>query len=419
MRREHRGRGNREGMLIGWISMSEALLTGFALMLVVALAAIARLHQLQEKTNKAISELTGERDLLQKQLARASQDLRIREADCLALERDNKKAEKAIDALQKDLTQARVELARTRKALAGLEKEKESLLAVRKDLLREVARLEEDLRARETQLAEARKTLARVQGQLRSALAARLELEKEKARLEKVLAGVSNLPTRVKEIQKQLVEARAKADLVQKQANARVEDLETALKTARSREKQVHKELIGLEGKLHKVVLIFDASGSMNTGERWPAAIQVVETWLRHLEVDECALLVFSTDVSVFPREGGYLNLRGEEAAKNRTDMINWLKHFKPAGGTNTLAALRKAYKYRAVDTIILFTDGAPNDGKSSAYDLQIGRQIFQECAKHKDIPVNTIGLGDYFKDELSHFLMEVARITGGTFLGR
>ena len=34
-------------------------------------------------------------------------------------------------------------------------------------------------------------------------------------------------------------------------------------------------------------------------------------------------------------------------------------------------------------------------------------------------IPVNTIGLGNYFEEDLSNFLLNVAEITGGTFLGR
>jgi hypothetical protein len=66
-----------------------------------------------------------------------------------------------------------------------------------------------------------------------------------------------------------------------------------------------------------------------------------------------------------------------------------------------------------------LFTDGAPNDGHSAVFDPKIAEQIYTLCKAHPDVPINAVGLGDYFKPELSQFLLRIAETTGGTFLGR
>ena len=95
------------------------------------------------------------------------------------------------------------------------------------------------------------------------------------------------------------------------------------------------------------------------------------------------------------------------------------LAKVEPEGWTNTLEALRKACSYEGLDSIILFSDGAPTNPNSGRFDQTVARSIYTLCSRHKDIPVNTVGLGNYFDQDLATFLRTVARLTGGTFRGR
>lgn len=181
----------------------------------------------------------------------------------------------------------------------------------------------------------------------------------------------------------------------------------------------LHKELIGLQGSLQRVVIVFDTSGSMSRDGRWDHARGVVEIWLEHLAIGQCALVLFNTDVHMFPTDGSFVDVRGVNGSVNRQRLLDEIRSTKFEGGTNTLLALQTAYQCQNVDTIILFTDGEPNDGRSAEFSPEIAEDIFALRRRHEHIPVNTIGLGDYFKPDLSGFLLRIAKETGGSFLGR
>jgi hypothetical protein len=97
--------------------------------------------------------------------------------------------------------------------------------------------------------------------------------------------------------------------------------------------------------------------------------------------------------------------------------LLQQLKAISPGGWTNTYGALQKAYEYD-VDTILLLSDGAPSKSDSGRFDPALAEQIYQLCRQHGNIPVNTIGLGNYFDKDMSTFLRTVASVTGGTFRG-
>ena len=44
---------------------------------------------------------------------------------------------------------------------------------------------------------------------------------------------------------------------------------------------------------------------------------------------------------------------------------------------------------------------------------------LIQRSQVARPVPINAVGLGDYFKPELSDFLMKVSQLTGGVFIGR
>jgi hypothetical protein len=151
--------------------------------------------------------------------------------------------------------------------------------------------------------------------------------------------------------------------------------------------------------------------------DRWTEAQEIAGTWLRHVNLQHCVLIVYSSSVRTFPADGTLVDVRGEAGKARREALLQNLKSVAPGGWTNTLEALRKAYEYN-VDTILLFSDGAPSRAASGVYDEALARQIYQLCREHQAIPINTIGLGNYFDQNMSTFLRTVASITGGTFRG-
>jgi hypothetical protein len=152
-------------------------------------------------------------------------------------------------------------------------------------------------------------------------------------------------------------------------------------------------------------------------GDRWAEAQQIAATWLKHLNVQECVLIVYSTEVRTFPADGSLADLRGNAGVVMRDQLLEQLQSVNPGGWTDTLLALQKAYEYD-VDTILLLSDGAPSKAASGVYQDPLAQQIYQLCREHSQIPINTIGLGNYFDQEMSTFLRTVADITGGAFRG-
>lgn len=67
----------------------------------------------------------------------------------------------------------------------------------------------------------------------------------------------------------------------------------------------------------------------------------------------------------------------------------------------------------------ILFSDGAPTNPNLGRFDQGVANEIYSLCRKYDKIPVNTVGLGNYFDEDLGTFLRTVASIAGGSFLGR
>ena len=128
-------------------------------------------------------------------------------------------------------------------------------------------------------------------------------------------------------------------------------------------------------------------------------------------------LIVYSTEVRTFPQDGTLANLRGEQGGAKRDLLLQQLATVSPGGWTDTHAAFEKAYEYD-VDTILLLSDGAPSKVASGVYQDELAQQIYQLCRAHAGIPVNTIGLGNYFDKDMSNFLRTVASLTGGAFRG-
>jgi hypothetical protein len=276
---------------------------------------------------------------------------------------------------------------------------------------------------------------------------------------------VATLKQRLKEMNIELVEARDDASSVETLSQAKIEELETQLAardksieeylaklkraaalfqglTAEKKQLQQslseselrrqrelaeearnNRALVGLTGRLDRVAVLFDASGSMRQatttgGDRWAEAQQIAATWLKHLSVQQCVLIVYSSDVRTFPEGGTLADLRGKDGQAKRDALLQHVKTVSPDGWTNTYEALQKAYQYD-IDAILLFSDGAPSQPATGVFDPAAARRIFDLCRAHPNIPVHTMGLGNYFDQNASNFLLSVAAITNGTFRGK
>lgn len=181
----------------------------------------------------------------------------------------------------------------------------------------------------------------------------------------------------------------------------------------------INQQLIGLKGELRRVVIIVDSSGSMKQGRKWEYTRNIIKTWLEHLPIEYCALITFNDKTEAFPINGTFLDVLSSAGKDNRARLLKQFDLVSPGGNTNTLSALQRAYAYPDLNTIILFTDGFPDSG-SNTFDTKMAEEIYALCQAHgQSIPINTIGLGNYFNKQLGEFLLRLPEITGGTFLGR
>jgi len=211
------------------------------------------------------------------------------------------------------------------------------------------------------------------------------------------------------------------------QANIQKTNLDRSITSSeRSPESMLRKELLGLKGDFRRVVFVMDISGSMAEHDKWNQVVKVMSDWLKYLPVEECALVIYSDRVAQYPEDGSFLKVTGPTGDQNRELLISMLNNVQPNGYTETLKALQAAFAYNGVDTIILFTDGAPE--KPPPNNLPSKRkknmqEIYSFCGdmvkNGRKVPINTVGLGDYFAEDLGAFLLKVSEITGGTFVGR
>lgn len=382
---------------IGWISTADTLLYGFVVLLVVGL-------YLNERLSTKSKELTLQTNDFQRQSHELSK---------IALERDTARVD--VNRLTEQLVKATTEEDSLKEALK-LSQEKEGMLnatlaeaiATRESLKKKADELSASYEMISGDLANITRNYQQLSGRFEAArkiyLNQKAEIELLRGRAQK-LADTEMLVSEMQE----------RSRVIQ----ARYDEAQLALVEIRKQEGRVRQELIGLRGKMRRVVIVLDSSASMKERGRWDAARDVMKTWLDLLDMDQCALVVFGSDVTTYPGQNKYLDLQGTQGTSNRAKLVNFLANLEPKGGTNTLRALERAYDYPNVDTIVLFTDGAPNDGNSAVFDPDVASKIYKLCEKNKTIPINAVGLGDYFQPELSSFLLRIAETTNGTFLGR
>lgn len=403
----------------------------------------AKKQELQQRTDE-LARLNAAKATVETQLAQLLKDKGAQETQ---FSQTKTKLETDLAGLAAQLQQRQKERDDLQKSLADLQKERDLLQQQATALAERVAKLEQQLGANEKSLAELKQTSDTKTKSLEELLAR--ALERQKADQTASVQQLQATATRAEQAEAQAKDAAATRDdyldrlrraevilrgidekksmlalqveaLKTQLANA-LDDLQAAqaqLQHQRSREASINRELVGLRGGLKRVAILFDASGSMTQNGRWNEVQRIALTWLDHLEVDECVLIVFSSGVAAFPADGSLLPVSGPAGPANRARLLEYLKSVQPEGWTNTLPAMQLAYRY-PVDTVILFSDGAPTYEKVNRFNAEAAEQIYALCRQHADIPVNAIGLGNYFDQNFSTFLRTVAQLTGGTFVGR
>lgn len=470
-----------EAGLAGWISTNDVTLFTMVLVVLISLALHTNLVKKRKKNEALTLDLSStseeldvtrrDRDELDKMLERRRAELAAKGETLSQTEKDLLITEQERKRLSDDLATTKDLVASLQNSLAGLKTEKETLETAKTDLESKKKTLTDEKGKLTTEKATLNEQLAQLAGQLQQKIEALKDVEAQRARLQmqadeldkivatlqdKMKAADIDLQTIKKETEQEKAAAAARIKELEGMAQgetAKAEDYLKRLKRAAAMfqglrkekakvegqltaaelryqrqlllETTINRELVGINGKLKKVAIIFDASGSMKKetsggeGDRWTEAQQIAKTWLQHLDVDECVLIVFSSDVRTFPEDGSFADVRGQAGESVRSGLLERLTEVEPEGWTNTLGALRKAYAYKELDSIILFSDGAPTNPNSGRFDQAVAQAIYTLCGQHKDIPVNTVGLGNYFDKDLATFLRTVARLTGGTFRGR
>jgi septal ring factor EnvC (AmiA/AmiB activator) len=466
--------------LAGWISSNDVTLFTTVLVLAIAMFLHASLgKRAQEKvqlteSNVALTQrltaTTGDRDTTLKLLDETRESLN--------------RAQEERDQFQKELVDKLADIARLSAKLDLLLEQKGELETQRRSLLETSEALSKEktqLLAQQSALAENRdllktsnadllRQLNSIADQLVEKIAALEQVEAQRDRLKKQAdeldAIVAGLKQRLDKLNIELDETRDLALATRAESDAKVQELEAEL-AARDKsaeeylaklrratelfqgltaekeqlqqqlseaelERQAelleegrnNRELVGLTGRLERVAVLFDASGSMRQaatiggGDRWAESQQIAATWLQHLNVQQCVLIVFSSAVRTFPHDGSLADLRGNAGKMRREALLQHVKAVVPGGWTNTHDALAKAYEYD-IDSILLFSDGAPTATDAGVFDPAVAEKIYDLCRAHPNIPIHTMGLGNYFDQNASTFLQTIAKITGGTFRGR
>jgi hypothetical protein len=479
--------GSGQAALAGWISSNDVTLFTTVLVMAIAIFLHTRFSRaakenveitqqkamLGQRLDTTASELDASRDLLDK--TRSTLVLTQQERDQLHQQLVDKLA--ALVRLNSKLDALLREKGLLESQQQTLFATKESLSKEKADLLARQSALAGDRESLKTKNVNLREQLELISRQLAEKIAALEQIEQERDRLkkqadelDKIVAG---LKQKMQKLNIDLAEAQASTATAMTQSQSKMHELESRLaerdKTAEEylgklkraaelfqgltaekkqlqralseseralseaelkrqadlvEESRNNRELVGLSGRLERVAILFDASGSMRKaatsggGDRWAEAQQIAETWLEHLNVQQCVLIVFASEVRTFPADGSLADLRGPDGKTKRDWLMQQVKAVRPGGGTNTYDALSTAYRYD-VDSVLLFSDGAPSVSGSGAFDPAAAQKIYALCREHPNIPIHTMGLGNYFDQNASTFLMSLAKITNGTFRGR
>lgn len=422
---------------IGWISTVDSLLLGFGLMVVLSLhTAMTRrdvqaiadrtakslehakqtLSALQLKERESQEQIaalkTIQRDDLVDQSRRLQEqrDVNAQGAEGITVELDLALRER--DSLRGELEDTKRNLADVSAAATKTQKERDALEIRIKDLQAQLLTLKD----RQVKANMSTTALAQEAERLRTEAAG---TAREYGKLKLAMEGKDRELSRLK------MEA-AEAEKARGIAENRIRQEASAGGQAAA------SDVLGFKGRFKNVVFIIDISHSMThvtdparpghqnadfRPERWNKTKQEILTWAGNLPMKTLRVVLFHTKVTAHPGKGEFYPMEGADRSRSVAAIETVLKKVTPDLATNTLDALAEAYKYPGVDTMILFTDGRPQVKGRKTDDViaDVQRLVRQ----HPNIPVNVVGIGEYFEKSFADFLRDIAGTTGGEFIGR
>lgn len=192
----------------------------------------------------------------------------------------------------------------------------------------------------------------------------------------------------------------------------------------------VRRELTGLpDGDLRRVAFVVDTSSSMRNSPAWESARSLMRTWMEYLSVEECVLVNFNDNASVFPLKD-YLRVRdtdGTPLPGKRQELLAVFDQAPLGVYSDLLKGLKVAYSFPRPDVIVMFTDGHPH--VATRGDSTYAAEILKEVAKHPGIPILTVAVGSYEIEGAGGprerpnpaigFLKRLAGTSGGSFIAR
>lgn len=368
-----------------WVAMTDLFLLLTTLLLVVAVtlgAAVGR-ERRQVTTLLEQTRVSAAKETLQR-IDLADAKLRLQDAE--------------------SKVSAALALAAAKAALAAKYEELAERLK-HSDTSMDLSALERTIAEERTRAASAEQSLDRVHKELDAANASLTQAQTDLSAA-RDLASASQVALDQAKAEKAAAEARFEA------ASRKASEDDQRRMDADRIEATVRQELLGMKGKLDRVVFVFDRSASMRYEGRWEASLDTMRQWLDLLPVREAAVVVFNDEITPFPKDSSLLKTTSE----HKVQLLATIRNLRPEGGTSTLKALQAAYKYSPIDAVILFTDGEPDKG-TTASTRQFAVDVKQRFPETR---IHTVGIGDYFrKPELGEFLLGIAHDTGGVFVGR
>ena len=242
-------------------------------------------------------------------------------------------------------------------------------------------------------------------------------LLKNKALNKRFLEKTRELKKIEKELQKKELEIHQQ-ELIALKKERKVEKLKKII------QQKGDKSLFGIKLGYHRILFLFDRSGSIIQNNWKNVIINTCKEILQHCEIEEFAIIAFSSDMLFFPPKG--IMLGG--GAANKEKAINWLNHKVYFGGTTHLhEALKIAYEhYDNLDAIFLLTDGLPSARNRSSESLQqeIITYIKEKKQQNNLTKIITIAIGYPPADAKEYaniykYLHKISKITNGQYIGR
>lgn len=392
----------------------------------------ARQRALDEMRLKAIEsqkQSEKEANVVRGRIAELELGLQQEREKCAALAESNKSRQKQIEGLESDneslrktvkqfrsQDQSLKELINSydnlRRDYEELNKKYERLVQSANAAESENKKLRQGSKSRQEEEQKIQEEMSRLRREYEDMVRARDELSSRLQRAQTELRRrESEIPDRESEIEKLEAEIRAQRDTI------------TGLQ--KDLQKEDDKSLFGIKLKYRRIVFLFDRSGSITSNNWKQVIVDTCREILINCEVDEFAIIAFSTDMLLYPPKKGTMLAGGRE---NKDRAIAWLNSEMPFGGSTRMdLAFRSAYEdYGRLDAIFLLTDGLPSAPTHTPEYLQ--QEIIKYIklrAQEKGSPkIITIAIGypparaEQYRD-IYNYLHQICELSGGQYLGR